>query len=361
MNGCFPKIKLSYGVLVFTFLSTLVSHAQEGPKHPPPIALYTVGHVCLGDSSYVINKSLMYFSSLWSLSDLNGDTIVQSDSNHFYFVVDSAGTYTLTLEVSNGHTSVLTQELVIDSTPNSNFMYSHCGSTPENTEFFNLSTCYDSLLWDFGDGTYSNDTNPVHQFLSAGTYTINLTSYKGGDSSSYGVTETFDFVSSPTGGLSYFQIGDTVHFQADDTTAQGYYWQLGNGSTCWGTYNCLTVYQETDSFMVTLSSSNFCGNSEIIKTIYVEGTQSITWVEDFRERPSGINIYPNPSSGNVVVEMETADKRILVNDLTGKVIVDIYTLKKRLEVENLKEGMYIITVFQNESYLYQRKLTVINH
>lgn len=42
---------------------------------------------------------------------------------------------------------------------------------------FTLSgdTNYDSLLWDFGDGSTSTNPNPTHEFTEAGTYTVSLT------------------------------------------------------------------------------------------------------------------------------------------------------------------------------------------
>ncbi len=45
--------------------------------------------------------------------------------------------------------------------------------------FTNLSTNADSYFWDFGDGNTSTDTNPIHQYISAGTYQVSLTTTKG--------------------------------------------------------------------------------------------------------------------------------------------------------------------------------------
>lgn len=41
-------------------------------------------------------------------------------------------------------------------------------------EFFNLSTGSSLYFWDFGDGTTSTQTNPVHPYASPGQYTITL-------------------------------------------------------------------------------------------------------------------------------------------------------------------------------------------
>ena len=47
----------------------------------------------------------------------------------------------------------------------------------EDTVFFtNLSQNYDSIIWDLGDGYFSNDTNPVHVYQQ-GTYFVKLISF----------------------------------------------------------------------------------------------------------------------------------------------------------------------------------------
>ncbi|MFO7655682.1 MAG: PKD domain-containing protein [Bacteroidales bacterium] len=42
-------------------------------------------------------------------------------------------------------------------------------------EFYNQSSNYDQLEWDFGDGTYSTVANPSHHYSHPGNYTVILT------------------------------------------------------------------------------------------------------------------------------------------------------------------------------------------
>lgn len=43
----------------------------------------------------------------------------------------------------------------------------------DDTQFFaNTSESFDSILWDFGDGNTSTEENPIHRYLSTGTYTV---------------------------------------------------------------------------------------------------------------------------------------------------------------------------------------------
>ena len=48
---------------------------------------------------------------------------------------------------------------------------------PASIPFTNLSSNSDSCLWDFGDGTFSNEINPVHIYNSFGNYNVKLISY----------------------------------------------------------------------------------------------------------------------------------------------------------------------------------------
>ena len=45
---------------------------------------------------------------------------------------------------------------------------------------FTADIAYDSILWDFGDGTTSTQPNPVHAYAAGGTYTVTFTAFKPG-------------------------------------------------------------------------------------------------------------------------------------------------------------------------------------
>ncbi|WP_407556483.1 PKD domain-containing protein [Winogradskyella sp. 4-2091] len=54
-----------------------------------------------------------------------------------------------------------------------------------NTSSFtaNISQAYDSLIWDFGDGTTSTDGNPTHTYAVAGDYEVSLSVTSGSENS----------------------------------------------------------------------------------------------------------------------------------------------------------------------------------
>mgnify|MGYP006079566561 CR=1 FL=1 len=50
----------------------------------------------------------------------------------------------------------------------------------DSVSFTNLSTNYESLVWDFGDGNTSFDENPTHVYTTSGNYTITLSALTNG-------------------------------------------------------------------------------------------------------------------------------------------------------------------------------------
>ena len=63
-----------------------------------------------------------------------------------------------------------------------NFTYSVAGDqytldyyVVSSIQFTNTSAKTGSFVWDFGDGTTSNEANPVHKYSKAGIYNVKLT------------------------------------------------------------------------------------------------------------------------------------------------------------------------------------------
>lgn len=73
----------------------------------------------------------------------------------------------------------LTEWNIDTLTANANFSFS--SSDGINVDFYNSSTNYDSVFWDFGDGVTSVNENPTHQFDfdTSDSYLVYLTAYLG--------------------------------------------------------------------------------------------------------------------------------------------------------------------------------------
>jgi len=134
-----------------------------------------------GTDVYFINTSTGTFDeSLWSFGDGTGAT--GQNPTHQY---ENAGVYSVNLQVilptgaalertkSNyitvvPATTTTTIEPLFTADPVS-------GTTPHVVQFKSLSSDpFQNIWWDFGDGTTSNEQNPLHTYEIPGTHTVTL-------------------------------------------------------------------------------------------------------------------------------------------------------------------------------------------
>ncbi len=112
--------------------------------------------------------------------DFNSDGITDSSILNPIYLYTVPGTYTASLMVSNadGTNSKTTAITVLKPAPPVASFSSNVtsGYTRSSVAFTDTSTrSPTSWYWNFGDGTYSVQQNPVHAYNKAGKYTVTLT------------------------------------------------------------------------------------------------------------------------------------------------------------------------------------------
>jgi PKD repeat protein len=126
--------------------------------------------------------------------------------------------------------------------------------------------------WSFGDGNYSNDQNPVHEYTSVGSYDVSLNSSNSYSYDIYTVINkitvsamTTDFTANTTSGnpTLYVQFSDT---STDSPTS--WYWEFGDGGTSTDE-DPIHDYTYTGLFSVNHSSTNTYGTDWENKTDYI--------------------------------------------------------------------------------------------
>ena len=88
-------------------------------------------------------------------------------SSYWPNAIDSATAYSLQ---QIGSSTVL-DSLAVWNIFNADFTYNQIG---DSVSFTNLSSNYESVVWDFGDGITSTDENPTHKYVLNGSYTVIL-------------------------------------------------------------------------------------------------------------------------------------------------------------------------------------------
>jgi PKD repeat protein len=162
------------------------------PTPAPPVAGFTgTPTTGLRPLTVVFMDSSTNNPTSWSWNFGDGDTTNSTSRNPVHRYADS-GTYTVTLTAANaGGSNATTRADYITVNPQppvAGFTGTPTtGSNPLSVVFTDTSTnTPTSWLWDFGDGDTTNSTvkNPVHRYVSAGTYTVSLTATNAGGSGS---------------------------------------------------------------------------------------------------------------------------------------------------------------------------------
>jgi PKD repeat protein len=135
------------------------------------------------------------------------------------------------------------------SDPLANFEFEPANiNTGEKVYFENLSVDAESFEWSFGDGTISTVYNPVHKYMSGGTYTVQLKAFgrRGGldvfqkTITVASVQPVADFtvytdLPGDDGPVPYETdlvfVGEEVEFYNTSVDAADYLWQFGDGIT----------------------------------------------------------------------------------------------------------------------------------
>ncbi|MFC3562806.1 PKD domain-containing protein [Pedobacter jamesrossensis] len=129
--------------------------------------------------------------------------------------------------------------------------------------FTNTSKNGLKYIWDFGDGTTSNEASPKHLYASAGPYSISLTAL--------GVTEDLNRTvlttsfTLPTADFTFVIAGKQLNVTSTSTNGTTYLWTFGDNSTAL-TANASRTYATAGSYEVKLTVTDPSGKYKSAKT-----------------------------------------------------------------------------------------------
>jgi len=135
----------------------------------------------------------------------------------------------------------------------------------------NTSTGADSWLWTFGDGEQSSEWEPPHTYAAAGQYTVTLivTNTIGSDQAS--APAVVDPL--PAAAFHWTAADLVVTFGNDSQDADAFLWAFGDGMT--STLPAPThTYPISNSYLVTLTAYNGCGQDAYAATVQVTAERS---------------------------------------------------------------------------------------
>ena len=229
---------------------------------------------------------------LWDFGDGTGDT--GPSPVHTYTL---AGTYNVTLTVTNdvgSNTTTLTDYITVSAVPPvADFSGEPVsGFAPLEVTFTDGSTGTAPLTyaWNFGDGATSTEQNPVHTYVTAGTFTVSLTVTNDGGINTKSLTgyitvsavpPVADFSGEPVSGFAPLMV--TFTDASTGTAPLSWAWDFGDG-TGDTVQSPVHTYVNAGTFNVSLTVTNAGGMDAKTLTNYIT-VSAVPPVADFNGEP----------------------------------------------------------------------------
>lgn len=240
-----------------------------------PLVIYTLDLVQFNDTSKDIDGEIV--SWFWSFGDDNTSSL--QHPNHTYA---DDGQFVVSLNLTDdcgALNQTMTNIVVLNQPPIAEFNYTPLVPNDiQDINFSDISIDLDGIIeswnWSFGDGTYSNLSNPLHKYEDDGVYTVTLFVFDD-DGAEDTIIQQIEVVNvAPSPGFIYNPQdptkNDTLNFQDVSSDPDGvvisWYWDLGDGTTSneenpshkysyGGTYKITLVVTDDDGASSTLTNN----------------------------------------------------------------------------------------------------------
>jgi len=141
------------------------------------------------------------------------------------------------------------------------------------------------------------------------------------------------------------------------TDVNFYTWDFGDGTTTTSiTANISHAYEQDGNYTVKVTASNDCGSVTKQKSV-----ACIKLKVNDAELTHKLTLYPNPASGNIIIEGDLGIENITFMDVTGRTIYkNEYqnALSCQINISQLSSGIYTV-IINTEKGIVTKKLEVL--
>jgi len=297
----------------------------------PPASLGVDTNIC-ANSSLVLDANVANASYAWNTGEVTKTKSISGSGIYSVTVIDNNACVTT-------DTIFVTQSQEVNLPSDTSL----CGG---KSVFLNPNTGPGTYAWNNGQ------TSPLILANTSGNFSVTYTDLFGCTSS--GATDVI-ITTAPDANFTDTTIGYAVSFFGKLYPNASYSWDFGDGDTSLQ-QNPTHLYKSPGVYVATLQITNDCGADFYSKEL----TVILPSAGDL-EVSRGLNIFPNPSSGKVFLNLkEKTNFNVEIFDLAGKLVFNNqfnYLGQLQIDLEHLNSGVYQIKVF-NENLNYQEKLII---
>lgn len=267
--------------------------------------------------------------------------------SEFYFGDLNSGTYTY--QVTDAHGCVMTTSAVVTN-----------GAPTIEQAVINNATCNGGtngsieLLVNGGNPSYSfnwsNGVNTVNNStLTAGTYNVQITDANGCTTSgAYEVTEPTALDLNPLTSSDFGNNDGSIDLNVVGGTP-GYTYSWSNGETTEDLDNL-----SAGIYTVMVTDNNGC-TAEISTEVLNESNANTSTLQDIV-----LNVYPNPSYGNVKISWKGSGMKLSVIEQSGRVVMNRSIQNyQTIMLTDLEAGMYMVTIKSTNGSTATKQLIVL--
>jgi PKD repeat protein len=240
--------------------------------------------------------------------------------------------------------------------PIADFEYNSSGACNYSYTFTNISSGYqESTLWDFGDGTTSNQLHAEHQYSADSDYVVELTISNefGTDSKSISISVEKSIVAA----FDFIANNENVILTNQSENAETFLWDFGDQTTS-TEENPSHQYSQSGSYTIKLIA--YIGNcsdtvSQIIDIEYTGIPKNIS--------KKKMTIAPNPNKGSFMLKFFNTDNEqieIKIFNTTGRLVfhekIDSCNKKysKQINLAKHAKGTYYLQLISKSGILNKK-------